>query len=160
MVNLESAIDLHVGDRIRARRIEIGMTQTELATEIDVSYQQVQKYESGRSRVAASRLALIAKRLQIAPSYFFDHLDVVRRPAHVEVDAEWSALDAESMYLGSLYRRIGNADVRRDLLALVRSLAMSTHHGAKQEVSGYGGHPCNDPDGSAPEQDGRHLPEK
>ena len=54
------------------RRDEIGMTQTELANAIGVTFQQVQKYEQGKNRVGGSRLAGVAKALQVPVSYFFD----------------------------------------------------------------------------------------
>ncbi|MFJ6023534.1 helix-turn-helix domain-containing protein [Brevundimonas sp. NPDC092305] len=57
--------DNEVGARIRDFRKQAGMTQTELATAAGVTFQQIQKYERGTNRVAASRLALIAKALGV-----------------------------------------------------------------------------------------------
>ena len=65
-------IDRVIGDKIRMRRGELGMTQTELAKAIGVAFQQVQKYEQGRNRVGGSRLDGIAKALQVPVSYFFE----------------------------------------------------------------------------------------
>ncbi len=64
-------IDAEVGKRIRFRRIERGMTQTELADAIGVAFQQVQKYEKGINRVSASRLTMIAAVLQVPVASFF-----------------------------------------------------------------------------------------
>ena len=69
---MTNAVDKMVGARIRQRRIELGMTQTELAEQISVRFQQVQKYENGLNRVAASRLWNIAEALRTPVSYFFD----------------------------------------------------------------------------------------
>jgi transcriptional regulator with XRE-family HTH domain len=66
-------IDRVIGAKIRMRRGEIGMTQTQLANAIGVTFQQVQKYEQGTNRVGGSRLAGIAKALEVPVSYFFDH---------------------------------------------------------------------------------------
>jgi transcriptional regulator with XRE-family HTH domain len=62
--------DKLIGERIRARRTELGLTQEQLAAGLGVSYQQIQKYESGVSRIAASRLVALAARLE-APITFF-----------------------------------------------------------------------------------------
>ena len=68
-------IDQHVGERIRLRRTELGMTQDQLAQALDVSYQQVQKYESGANRISAGRVYEIARRLGVDVGYFFEGLD-------------------------------------------------------------------------------------
>ncbi|HXZ07330.1 MAG TPA: helix-turn-helix transcriptional regulator [Paraburkholderia sp.] len=62
--------DVEVGQRIRARRMAKGMSQTELGNLLGVTFQQVQKYERGASRVSAGRLPSLA--LRVAVSYFFD----------------------------------------------------------------------------------------
>ena len=64
------AFDKLIGERIRARRTELGLTQEQLAAGLEVSYQQIQKYESGASRIAASRLVAVAARLEAPVAYF------------------------------------------------------------------------------------------
>jgi transcriptional regulator with XRE-family HTH domain len=63
--------DVEVGRRIRARRLELGLSLNALAAQLELTFQQVQKYESGANRVAASRLMRIADALQVPPSFFF-----------------------------------------------------------------------------------------
>src|ERR671926_101672 len=65
-------VDRVIGAKIRMRRGELGMTQTDLAKAVGVTFQQVQKYEQGKNRVGGSRLAGIAKALAVPVSYFFD----------------------------------------------------------------------------------------
>lgn len=65
-------VDVFVGRKIRARRIELGKTQADLADGIGVKFQQVQKYETGLNRVSASRLWVIADVLGVAIGYFFE----------------------------------------------------------------------------------------
>ena len=65
-------VDHVIGAKIRMRRGEIGMTQTQLANAIGVTFQQVQKYEQGTNRVGGSRLDGIAKALEVPVSYFFE----------------------------------------------------------------------------------------
>ena len=73
MVNRRSnAVDVHVGCRIRQRRTETGMSQTELGNELGLTFQQVQKYEKGSNRVGAGRLADIAKAFGVEVGYFYE----------------------------------------------------------------------------------------
>jgi transcriptional regulator with XRE-family HTH domain len=67
-------IDAHVGERIRLRRTELGLTQEQLAEALDVSYQQIQKYETGANRVSAGRILEIARKLGVDVGYFFEGL--------------------------------------------------------------------------------------
>jgi transcriptional regulator with XRE-family HTH domain len=65
-------IDVYVGGRMRLRRIQLGMSQGALANKIGVSFQAVQKYESGDIRISASRLYDVAQALQVTPDFFFE----------------------------------------------------------------------------------------
>ncbi len=72
MARRANDVDDHVGRRIRQRRNALGMSQTKLADALGISFQQVQKYEIGFNRVAASRLWDIAKALEVDIGYFFE----------------------------------------------------------------------------------------
>ena len=65
-------VDMHVGRRVKARRMLLGMTQEELADQLGVTFQQVQKYEKGVNRVSASRLLQLSNVLRVPVQYFFD----------------------------------------------------------------------------------------
>lgn len=67
-------IDQHVGNRIRARRNILEITQTELGEALKVTFQQVQKYEKGSNRVSASKLYIMAGILKVPVEYFFEGL--------------------------------------------------------------------------------------
>lgn len=67
-------IDTHVGSRLRMRREERGMSQTALGDALDISFQQVQKYERGSNRISASKLCLFAHTLAVDVGYFFERL--------------------------------------------------------------------------------------
>jgi len=67
-------IDRYVGERIRQRRTEIGLTQEQLAEALEVSYQQIQKYETGANRISAGRLFELAGKLDVEMGYFFEGL--------------------------------------------------------------------------------------
>src|SRR5580692_6117748 len=64
--------DKHVGARIRMRRLMLGMSQTTLAQGLDLTFQQIQKYEKGVNRVGASRLQQIAHILRVPVEFFFE----------------------------------------------------------------------------------------
>ena len=69
-----NAVDLHVGKRVRLRRTLLGMSQEQLGTELNITFQQVQKYERGANRVSASRLWDISQILDVPINYFFDDM--------------------------------------------------------------------------------------
>ncbi len=64
-------IDIHVGSRLRERRLLLSVPQDQLAKQTGITFQQIQKYESGRNRVSASRLYEFAKILDVPVNYFF-----------------------------------------------------------------------------------------
>ena len=67
--------DTEVGRRVRSRRLERRLSQTELADGIGITFQQVQKYEKGTNRIGAGRLQRIAKKLGVPILFFFDNMD-------------------------------------------------------------------------------------
>jgi DNA-binding XRE family transcriptional regulator len=65
-------IDIHVGSRVRLRRMMLGMTQEKLGESLGITYQQIQKYEKGTNRIGASRLQHIATILKVPVAFFFE----------------------------------------------------------------------------------------
>jgi transcriptional regulator with XRE-family HTH domain len=120
-------IDVHVGGRIRARRLFLGMTQGTLATALGRSFQQVQKYEHGANRVSASNLSEIAAKLNVPVSFFFADL-----PAGVkQSNARERMHRAETIKLVQYYYAIPDLKVRRLFLEMVKGVAAMWK--AKQE---------------------------
>ena len=68
------AIDMQVGQRGRLRRTLLGMSQEQLGTELNITFQQVQKYERGANRISASRLWDVSQILDVPKSCFFDDM--------------------------------------------------------------------------------------
>src|ERR1700733_13754476 len=68
-------VDRHVGERIRHRRAEMGLTQEDMGRVLGISYQQIQKYETGTNRISAGRLFEVGRALTVDVSYFFDGFD-------------------------------------------------------------------------------------
>ena len=69
---MKHPVDVHVGKRIRHRRWLVDKTQQQLAMEVGIKFQQIQKYETGMNRVSASRLWDIATSLAVPVSFFFE----------------------------------------------------------------------------------------
>src|SRR5580704_8768521 len=65
-------VDKHVGARVRMRRMSLGLSQVELGEAIDLTFQQIQKYENATNRISASRLQQLALALHVSPAWFFE----------------------------------------------------------------------------------------
>jgi transcriptional regulator with XRE-family HTH domain len=119
-------IDVHVGGRIRMRRLLLGMNQETLANALGLTFQQVQKYEGGANRVSASRLSAMAEILGVPISYFFGDL----RPNDAELSPEDKAWREhlqrpETIEFIRLYYAIPDTQVRRQFLEMAKTVAAS-----------------------------------
>jgi transcriptional regulator with XRE-family HTH domain len=116
--------DVAVGQRVRAFRKGAGLSQADLADQIGVTFQQVQKYESGANRIGVGRLTQIALALDVPVTAFFDGLtrpaaDRQRnQTAHL---AELSAVPAASKLLKA-FSQISDEVLQSDIVNLVRAL--------------------------------------
>jgi len=127
-------IDVEVGGRIRTRRLLLGMNQQVLADALDLTFQQVQKYEHGANRVSASRLAAMATILAVPISYFFADLQSDGVELSVE-DKTWRAQlqRPETIELIRLFYAISNPEIRRQFLEMAKSMAEG---GARSRAAG------------------------
>ena len=110
-------VDRAIGERIRRRRVELGLTQEQLARRLGLSYQQIQKYERGANRISASRLYALALRLDVAPGYFYADLEV---PAEVLRD---DGHDPAAGEVARTYTDIADDGIRAAVAGLLRSVA-------------------------------------
>ena len=112
--------DAEVGRRVRSRRLECRLSQTELADRIGVTFQQVQKYEKGVNRVGAGRLVRVGEALDVPVSFFFGATD-----AGTEDTREiLGFLDTSySLRLLRAFSRISHSSVQRAVVDLVESIA-------------------------------------
>ncbi len=124
-----SAIDAHVGARIRQRRNELGISLWTLSRTLGVSMQQVQKYELGVNRVSASRLYDIGQALHAPILYFFDGLEGAPSSGDTPILIPGSAngaLASEMSEIAALFSKIDKPEVRKALLAVIRRMALLT----------------------------------
>ena len=122
------AMDMHVGTRLRARRLQLGMTQEQLADSVGLTFQQIQKYERGVNRMGASRLWEVARALDVPLEYFYRDGDAPVAPAYGFADrqdafGEALGLSGEARELLDAFGRISDGLVRQRVLDLVKSLA-------------------------------------
>ena len=130
-----SEVDRLVGDRIRRRRILMGLTQDQLGESLGISYQQIQKYETGAHRVSAGRLYLIASRLEVSPGWFFD---AVKSDASSEDFDELGSSRLLMEFVRS-FARIKDERLKGVLVSLVRAMADEESEG-EAALSSNGAH--------------------
>jgi transcriptional regulator with XRE-family HTH domain len=125
-------MDVHVGSRVRLRRMLLGMSQEKLGENLGLTFQQVQKYEKGVNRIGASRLYDLAKVLGVTVQFFYDEAPVgTRSGMHTTGFAERPSDTYVIEFLGSreglelnkAFARITDPKVRKSIVDLVKGLA-------------------------------------
>ena len=124
-------IDVHVGKRVRLRRTLLGMSQEKLGKAINLTFQQVQKYERGANRIGSSRLYQLSQVLDIPVSYFFDDLppEIASTKTPGLADAKVASFEGdplvkrETLELVRAYYRITEPSVRKRVFELVKAVA-------------------------------------
>ena len=125
---MKHPVDVHVGKRIRHRRWLLGTTQQQLADQVGIKFQQIQKYETGANRVSASRLWEIAAALGVSVSFFFEDMERAAEPADPAADRPHSDMpgdllaDREALNLLRSFYSIPEPQ-RRRLFDLARVLS-------------------------------------
>jgi transcriptional regulator with XRE-family HTH domain len=110
--------DVELGKRIRLRRVEQHISQTELGDKLGVSFQQVQKYEKGVNRVGAARLQQIATALDVPITFFYSGDGKAR-----EVESLLFIDSSFSLRLLRAYSKMKDQAVQRQFVSLIESIA-------------------------------------
>jgi transcriptional regulator with XRE-family HTH domain len=131
-----NAINMHVGKRLRLRRTLLGMSQEQLGAELNITFQQVQKYERGANRISASRLWDISQILDVPISYFFDDMSENTMRSSPRWVSRGDVMDAmtsqplkdpmarrETLELVRAYYTIEKPAVRKRIAEMVKSIA-------------------------------------
>jgi transcriptional regulator with XRE-family HTH domain len=132
MVARANPVDVHVGQRVRSRRVMLGMTQDALGKALGLTFQQVQKYERGGNRISAGRLFALSRVLNVPISFFYEDLladppsgamglSLASGSSHIA--ASDVMLERETLELVRAYYRITDPRVRRGIGDLMRQLA-------------------------------------
>jgi transcriptional regulator with XRE-family HTH domain len=125
MTNKEpTAIDRQVGLRVRMRRLTLDMSQKTFAAGLGVSFQQVQKYETGVNRIGAGRLQRIANVLQVPVTFFFEDFRNVRRSKAALPPSISDFLGSgDGLALAEAFVSIRDARQRRCIVILAEAMA-------------------------------------
>ena len=127
-------IDVHVGSRVRFRRMLLGMSQEKLGERLGLTFQQVQKYEKGINRIGASRLFDLAQVLGVSVQFFYEEAPSPTPDARqlapdglAEKPNEHSIVEflrsRDGLELNRAFVRISDVKARRAIVDLVRTLA-------------------------------------
>jgi transcriptional regulator with XRE-family HTH domain len=125
-------IDIHVGSRVRLRRMLIGMSQEKLGEKLGLTFQQIQKYEKGINRIGASRLFDLAQVLGVPVQFFYEEAPCADPQPFLGSGfgatlTESSIVEflrsRDGLELNRAFVRISDAKARRAIVDLVRSLA-------------------------------------
>ena len=125
--DLAHPVDLYVGARLRIRRKVLGLSQTQLAEALGITFQQIQKYERGANRISASKLYEAARLLQSPVSYFFEGLDDPEGADTTAADLANEMADFWSLPggpdLARAYATIQSTGMRKHLVDLAKAVA-------------------------------------
>ena len=121
-------VDRHVGNRVRMRRLLVGMSQEKLGELLGITFQQVQKYEKGSNRVSASRLFQISRVLGVPVQFFYDELKEDDGPSGFAesegADAIAGALQSpDGVQIARIFSETTDPDKRKLILNAVKLLA-------------------------------------
>ncbi|TDI60405.1 MAG: XRE family transcriptional regulator [Alphaproteobacteria bacterium] len=116
MQPLKSAhpVDIHVGQRLKMFRLRSGYTQQQLGSQVDLTFQQIQKYEKGANRMGASRLYQFSEILHIKPHDFFAGYDVA--------DKSEQSVPQDVQKMFRIFNRIKSETYRKSLIEIGKSL--------------------------------------
>lgn len=113
-------LDVQIGRRVRRLRAARGLSQTELGAAISVTFQQIQKYEAGTNRIAASTLVRIADALDVSPDELLSGEASLPDGAADVRPSLLATPGAEALLIG--YAKLGSETLRRAVLSLVREM--------------------------------------
>jgi transcriptional regulator with XRE-family HTH domain len=116
-------IDAQVGNRVRIRRMLIGMSQEKLGDHLGLTFQQVQKYEKGVNRIGAGRLFEIARILGVPIDFFYDGVATAEGVSAAAPPVMEFVSSGEGLQLSLAFMKIRDPKVRKRVLDLVKSLA-------------------------------------
>jgi transcriptional regulator with XRE-family HTH domain len=128
-VEVPNKDDVHLGARVKQRRIVMGLSQEKLGKQLGITFQQVQKYERGVNRISASRLMDMSRILDVPITFFYDNLPANgfaenKQEEYLGKDPDKNPLmKRETLELVRAYCRISDPLVRKRVLELTKAMA-------------------------------------
>ena len=106
---MEKNFNTHLGKKLRMRRLSLGLTQTKVANAINVTFQQIQKYEKGTNGVSSSRLLQLAVFLKVPVNYFYeDYSDSTNKPLENINNNEQDTSDLNFSFLVKIFSKLSH----------------------------------------------------
>ncbi len=126
-------VDVHVGSRVRLRRMLVGFSQEKLGESMGLTFQQIQKYEKGVNRIGASRLFKLSQVLDVPVQFFFEGMPSAQGSANLgmaEPDPDaflYEFLNTrDGLELNRAFIKVRDTNVRKSVIDLVRSIGRSS----------------------------------
>ena len=131
---IPNPVDIYVGEKLKERRKLLGLSQTELANMLGISFQQIQKYEKGTNRISASRLVDLSNVLDVNITYFFNEIptNVLKQSPRLMTSLNEEPSNEikdnpmtkrETLTLVRNYYKITDEKKRRSIITLCKALA-------------------------------------
>ena len=105
---MEENFNIHLGKKLRVRRLSLGLTQTKVAQAINVTFQQIQKYEKGTNGVSSSRLMQLSQFLKVPVTYFYEEYKDYKN-----IQSSNSKEDLNFSYLSKIFSTLSKEDKDR-----------------------------------------------
>ncbi|CAN7686469.1 helix-turn-helix domain-containing protein [Pararhizobium sp. LjRoot238] len=118
-------IDIHVGNRLRSRRLVLGLSQEKLGERLGITFQQIQKYEKGTNRISASKLQAAAGVLSVPISFFFEDQQISAPDGLVREADEIGTflISRDGVTLNRAFTSIKDKRVRQTIITMAKALA-------------------------------------
>ena len=104
---MESNFNRHLGSKLRMRRLSLGLTQTKVAQAINVTFQQIQKYEKGTNGISSLRIMQLANFLKVPVVFFFEDFPLYQElDTNLKTSAEDKVVDLNYSFLAKLFVKL------------------------------------------------------
>ena len=117
---MEENFNLHLGKKLRMRRLSLGLTQTKVAEAINVTFQQIQKYEKGTNGVSSNRLMQLSNYLKVPITYFFEDFKNFNDQANVNDQNE----DLNYSFLSKTFSSLSKTQKEKILQILKNTVSL------------------------------------
>jgi len=117
-------IDIHVGKKLKLRRINLGLSQQKVGKLMKITFQQIQKYEKGENRISAGKLYKLSKILKVPIIYFFDGLDNnnENNNSNIIENIDYDDLNKEILIISRLLQDVKDKEKKKNFIDTIKNL--------------------------------------
>ncbi|MAI60939.1 MAG: hypothetical protein CBB87_00435 [Micavibrio sp. TMED27] len=120
--SIVSSVDFHIARRLKTKRKLLGLSQDKLAEKLDLTFQQIQKYENAKNRIAAGRLYEISKILNVPISYFYEGIEEIEDVKEDNPENPDMLYQTETLNLIRAYYSIRNSGIRASIKEFLKAV--------------------------------------